>query len=228
MEYKGQIAGFPDEVVEWMLQQQVKQGNERDVTVFENCNSSDRHDKGFNWFDTSENHDFCEKVILNKRFDLFFKRYPKKQHEVKYFKYELNNESRKALELINKKNTKTVHFGKSQYYYGTDGICKKTAFGLMKDQIVSPKQIIEMFSEKKEPVKDDEIIGLIMEINYKRGLKSILRYNNNELNNILKNRAVESVIIKQDDPLFRDFEKIINGTTNSRYKFNRAKELFNK
>lgn len=147
---------------------------------------------------------------------------------VKYFKYELNKESRKALELINKKNYWKSHFGKSQYYYGTDGTCKKTAFGLMKDQIVSPKQIIEMFSEKKEPVKDDEIIGLIMEINYKRGLKSILRYNNNELNNILKNRAVESVIIKQDDPLFRDFEKIINGTTNSRYKFNRAKELFNK
>lgn len=228
MEYKGQLKGFPDEVVEWMLQQQVKQGNKRDVSVFENGNSSDRHSKGFNWFDTSEKHDFCEKVILNKRFDLFFKRYPKKQSEVKYFKYELNKESRKALELINKKNINQVYFGKSQYYYGTDGTCKKTAFGLMKDQIVSPKQIIEMLLDKKEPVKDEKI-ELEMTVKYKDGnIGNFVKFDAMIMINMLQQSNIESVIVQKKDPLFIEFKKIFEKENTLIEVFNEVKKIFNK
>lgn len=148
---------------------------------------------------------------------------------VKYFKYELNKESRKALELINKKNTKTVHFGKSQYYYGTDGTCKKTSFGLMKDQIVSPKQIIEMFSEKKDPVKDDEI-ELEMSVKYKNGnIVHLSKYDAMVMVNMLQQSNIESVIIQKKDPLFEQYKEITSKVDISlREKFNQIKELFNK
>lgn len=79
MEYKGQLEGFPQEVVEWMLDQQEKQGNERDVSAFERyrCAGYD----GFHWNVTEEGAKFCEDVILHERFDLFFERYPKKEEE---------------------------------------------------------------------------------------------------------------------------------------------------
>ena len=76
MEYKGDIEGFPEEVVNWMLDQQEKQGNKRDVTVFELNGCTGRDHGGFNWCDTSEEYLFCHGVIELKKFNVFFERYP--------------------------------------------------------------------------------------------------------------------------------------------------------
>lgn len=68
--YKGELEGFPDEVVEKMLEYQ---RNKRDVTVFEkNCKS------GFDWDRTPEKYNFWCDVIINRNFNLFFEKYPKK------------------------------------------------------------------------------------------------------------------------------------------------------
>ena len=76
MEYKGDIEGFPEEVVNWMLDQQEKQGNKRDVTVFELNAAASREDGGFYWDETEEGFDFCSNVVEMNNFNLFFKRYP--------------------------------------------------------------------------------------------------------------------------------------------------------
>lgn len=34
--------------------------------------------EGFDWHNTKEKYEFCHAVILDKRFDLFFEKYPKK------------------------------------------------------------------------------------------------------------------------------------------------------
>lgn len=73
--YKGQLEGFPPEIVEKMLYYQEKQGNKRDVTVFEKC--KDVYSSGFCWDSTDEKFDFWDNVINNKNFDLFFEKYPK-------------------------------------------------------------------------------------------------------------------------------------------------------
>ncbi len=75
--YKGDIADFPHEVVEWMLEQQVKQGNKRDVSVFEECYCTTQAGGGFNWHDTNDGY-FCRQVTEYRNFDLFFSRYPRK------------------------------------------------------------------------------------------------------------------------------------------------------
>ena len=78
MKYKGEIADFPQEVVEKMLERQVEQGNKRDVSVFEICRGAISN--GFEWSKTEEGFYFWGSVITDKHFGLFFAKYPKKQY----------------------------------------------------------------------------------------------------------------------------------------------------
>lgn len=75
--YKGQLEGFPTEVVEKMLYYQAKQKNKQDIAVFEDYNLSSKDAGGFDWNNTSEKQDFWRSVINGKCFNLFFERYPK-------------------------------------------------------------------------------------------------------------------------------------------------------
>ena len=75
--YKGQLEGFPREIVERMLECQVEQGKHRDVSVFECIPNADQHSGGFNWRDTIEGDNWWSKIIDYKKFDTFFKKYPK-------------------------------------------------------------------------------------------------------------------------------------------------------
>jgi hypothetical protein len=77
LSYGGQIADFPPEIVEMMLQRQFEQVGKRDVSVFEDCESACRSTDGFNWDDSPEDHSFWDDVITAKKFDVFFKKYPK-------------------------------------------------------------------------------------------------------------------------------------------------------
>lgn len=73
----GDLENFPIEVVEKMLQNQYKQGNKMDITVFQYDKNSDKYQEGFHWSDTIEGHEFWNSVIREERFDIFFERYPK-------------------------------------------------------------------------------------------------------------------------------------------------------
>ena len=76
MKYGGQIADFPQEVVERMLLEQQLQGNEKDVTVFERDKTANKSENGFNWSDTKDFGVFWHQVIVKQNFDLFFQRCP--------------------------------------------------------------------------------------------------------------------------------------------------------
>lgn len=78
--YKGDLKGFPEEIVESMLDYQEEQGNERDVTVFEKDRFLGGYEgDGFVWAETVEGYGFWHEVIVNKNFDLYFDKYPKKE-----------------------------------------------------------------------------------------------------------------------------------------------------
>ena len=74
----GSIKDFPIEVVEKMIEEQVKQGNCPNVEVFQNYPNADTADGGFNWSDTKDGYDFWMEVIDDDNFELFFEKYPKK------------------------------------------------------------------------------------------------------------------------------------------------------
>lgn len=79
-EYKGCLKGFPDKVVNRMLDCQEEQGNKRDVSVFERSATSDCKAGGFDWGRTKEKGEFWWNVI-HARFETFFEKYPKKENE---------------------------------------------------------------------------------------------------------------------------------------------------
>lgn len=74
----GDIKDFPIEVVEKMIEEQVKQGNCPNVEVFQKYGSADVSYDGFTWGNTDDGDDFWMEVIDKCNFDLFFKKYPKK------------------------------------------------------------------------------------------------------------------------------------------------------
>jgi hypothetical protein len=80
-EPKGDLIGFPKEIIARMLDCQVEQGNKEDVSVFERQCATGCFNKGFTWDKTKEGSYFWHNVINNKDFDFFFeRRYPKKDN----------------------------------------------------------------------------------------------------------------------------------------------------
>lgn len=91
----GEIKDFPIEVVQKMVEKQVHQGNKADVKKFQEYKRFSFADGGFYWGKTKEGQEFWYNVIDLNDFDLFFKKYPKKEE-----KKEPLNESKKAIKDI--------------------------------------------------------------------------------------------------------------------------------
>lgn len=74
---KRDIEDFPIEVVQRMVDYQYEQTGKCNISLFQNCRTSDKYSGCFTWYDTAEGHQFWAKVISYKEFDVFFKKYPK-------------------------------------------------------------------------------------------------------------------------------------------------------
>ena len=70
MEYKGQLKGFPEHIVNAMLDEQERQGNKRDVSVFEKLRCVGVALGGFNWVESVLDEDVWDDVISNRQFHL--------------------------------------------------------------------------------------------------------------------------------------------------------------
>lgn len=78
----GAIKDFPIEVVQKMVEEQIKQGYSADVSVFQKGATFGMEDGGFEWIETEDGYDFWDDVIGMGNYDLFFKKYPKKPNLV--------------------------------------------------------------------------------------------------------------------------------------------------
>ena len=72
---KGEIKDFPIEVVQRMVDNQVLQGNKANVSVFQHDPFTVQFMGGFDWDETSEGHDFWERIIENREFYPFFEHF---------------------------------------------------------------------------------------------------------------------------------------------------------
>ena len=77
----GDIKDFPIEIVQKMVDCQVEQGNMPNVTVFQKNCAAAKSQSGFDWNNTEEGNNFWCDVIYLDNFDLFFKKYPKKEQK---------------------------------------------------------------------------------------------------------------------------------------------------
>lgn len=73
----GKIQKFPIEVVQRMCECQVEQGNKFDPNVFSRDICAGKYEGGFNWDLSCEGDDFWSIVILGKKFNIFFEKYPR-------------------------------------------------------------------------------------------------------------------------------------------------------
>ena len=102
----GGIKNFPIEVVEKMVEEQVRQGCQPDVEAFQQYPSAGVSDGGFNWGDSIDGNDFWEEVIGEDNFELFFEKYPKKPNLVYIVgDSEIGMDIIKTLEKYGGKNT---------------------------------------------------------------------------------------------------------------------------
>lgn len=69
---KGEIADFPVEIVQHMLNNQTKEDGKANIKFFQNSIKG-----GFIWRNTPEGTSFWNDVIKNKNFDRYFEKYPK-------------------------------------------------------------------------------------------------------------------------------------------------------
>lgn len=64
----GDLKGVPSCVVKMMLEEQVRQGNELDITVFQKNLLSGRVNKGFDWNKTIQGYEYWRKILSNRDF----------------------------------------------------------------------------------------------------------------------------------------------------------------
>ena len=69
---------LPVEIQKHMLDEQVRQGNERDAKVFEEDISAGIGEGGFTWSESGEGHDFWNKILTYGNFVAFYEKYPKR------------------------------------------------------------------------------------------------------------------------------------------------------
>lgn len=74
--YGGYIKTFPPEVVKKMIEMQVLQGNNPDITVFEKGGYTNKFYGGFDWLETPDGAKFWNTIIVKKEFKEFFEKYP--------------------------------------------------------------------------------------------------------------------------------------------------------
>jgi len=72
----GGILGFPMPVIEAMLREQVRQGNNSRIDIFKVSKSTGKNGGGFKWEETQQGRNFWGRVINLNNFDVFFEKYP--------------------------------------------------------------------------------------------------------------------------------------------------------
>ena len=96
----GQLLNFPIEVVQKMVERQVEQGNEPDVTIFQYECRAPLLEGGFTWGSTIEGSAFWTRVISFEKFDEFFKRYPKVSPSKKVYIWGHPTKGNKVIEAL--------------------------------------------------------------------------------------------------------------------------------
>ena len=69
--FKGQIDWIPDFIGEELMKQQERQGNERDITVFERNIESCQVGGGFDWIESVQGFAFWQDVLIERDINLF-------------------------------------------------------------------------------------------------------------------------------------------------------------
>ncbi len=74
--FTGELTGFPDEIIDKLVERQIAAGNQPNASLFDERRSKDRHQGGFTWMISPEGQSFWCGVLNARNFDMFFEKYP--------------------------------------------------------------------------------------------------------------------------------------------------------
>ena len=160
---KGQLDGFPIEVVQRMVDCQVEQGNKADVTVFQIDRCKIVEHGGFDWAGTKDGVPFWGKILSGRKFDVFFNKYPKKELDIHvYYRGNAERGDEIISELvklggINYYNISAIHIG---CYYFVDPKNKRINFMSSSEYSLYSHILEECYTEKFLPENKQEIIEI--------------------------------------------------------------------
>jgi hypothetical protein len=178
MKYKGELTGFPDHIVQAMLDEQERQGNPRNVKIFEICVTAPKDKLGFDWREAILDEDIWHNVITNKEFHLIpnpknnFKPYPKKMI-VGDSKHDLKIDNPFSRTVLGEYNGKFMAIiGGEEKHFGMKSTVEKVMFWKcaidIDNQLVEDKQISdssneENFTRKKVKLLISKALGELRE-----------------------------------------------------------------
>jgi hypothetical protein len=82
---------LPVEIQEKMLEEQVKQGNPRNPSVFIQAIYQNRMGGGFTWYESTDGAAFWGEIVEQDNIDVFFEKYPPENNYYGYKTYEAIN-----------------------------------------------------------------------------------------------------------------------------------------
>lgn len=173
----GQLLDFPIEIVQKMVERQVEQGNEPDVTIFQKECRASRLDGGFTWGSTIEGVGFWSRVISLKKFDEFFKRYPKDSLYKKVYIWGHSTKGNKVIEALKERGGIDSCVGYTgnctDCIYYIDPITSRIEYCRKNSGDIQVKKLFNMvttYHEKIEIKEDDELEVTLDEIAKKFGV----------------------------------------------------------
>jgi hypothetical protein len=157
MQYKGEIKGFPQHVVEAMLDEQERQGNKRDVTVFEKNKQVDLSNGGFNWSKSVFGWNVWGDIIDNRKFHLIEQAKPQEPKKDR-FPFTLSlEEAKRLVEITPKKweDTLTISLGKL-FMLGKDLTISENLYESMRKDFSIESNLVldEIFGKDEEFIPD--------------------------------------------------------------------------
>ena len=156
----GDIKDFPIEVVQEMVNEQVRQGNNADVEVLTKNVGASMNNGGFDWCSAIMGFNFWDNVIYRENFDTFYQKYPKNKNKYisKVMKKEEKKEEKKVVVSKEKydklvaENGKLVAANDKLEFNNANlekALCnQKKALTTLSDELLRLKSLIENHNKK--------------------------------------------------------------------------------
>lgn len=172
----GQLLDFPIEVVQKMVERQIEQGNEPDVTIFQKDCRATRLDRGFTWSSTIEGDVFWYIVIAQHRFADFFERYPNGSLSKKVYIWGHPTKGKKVIEALKERGGLDRYIGyagdRTDSIYYIDPITSKIELCNADSTDRTVKSLFNMVTtyHEKIEINEDELEVTLDEIAEKFGV----------------------------------------------------------
>lgn len=164
-----QVEGMPYAILNKMLDEQVRQGNEESIKPFVKNRLANKAEGGFNYSDTSDGYDFWSRVLEEENYELFFEKYPellpKKDVEEVSTEEVVTEEALSVDSFIenNKEALQDISKTNTPLFNALNGVLAELRISY-EDGAVQVEEVEEVVEVKEDDLDLDNLMGEIDEL----------------------------------------------------------------